>query len=67
MVLATTDPAGDLPATLPQQTELIKARKIEPAVKTARSLQEILATKGAGLDEIARTQLAEDLTSPCTE
>lgn len=67
MVLATTDLVGDLTATLPQQAELIKVKKIEPAVKTARYRQEILASKGAGLDEIACTQLAEDLASPCTK
>lgn len=61
--LTTTDPAANLPASLPD----VRITRIDPEVVTAAYRDEVLRTTGAGLDDAARALLAEDLRSPCTE
>jgi arsenite-transporting ATPase len=41
--------------------------RIDPHEVTERYRQQVLATKGAGLDAAGRALLEEDLRSPCTE
>lgn len=65
--LTTTDPAGDLTATIGGDLDNLQISRIDPAVETRNYRDRVLATKGAALDEQGRTRLAEDLRSPCTE
>jgi arsenite/tail-anchored protein-transporting ATPase len=65
--LTTTDPAGHLSETLGGTLENLRVSSIDPAEATRSYRDHVMATKGAGLDEQGRAQLAEDLLSPCTE
>jgi arsenite-transporting ATPase len=65
--LTTTDPAGQLSATLGGDLENLQVSSIDPAEATRSYRDHVLATKGARLDEQGRAMLAEDLLSPCTE
>jgi arsenite-transporting ATPase len=41
--------------------------RIDPHVETQRYRDQVMASKGAGLDKQGKALLAEDLRSPCTE
>jgi arsenite-transporting ATPase len=65
--LTTTDPAAHITETLAGGMNGRSASRIDPAQETARYRDEVMASKGKGLDEQARDMLEEDLRSPCTE
>jgi hypothetical protein len=65
--LATTDPAAHLDDTLDGAVERITLTRIDPVQATREYRDRIMATRGKGLDEAGRANLAEDLLSPCTE
>lgn len=65
--LSTTDPAAHLELTLAGQLEGLKVDRIDPKAETARHIDKIMASRGAGLDAASRALLLEDLQSPCTE
>jgi arsenite-transporting ATPase len=65
--LTTSDPAGELTATLQGGVEGLTVSRIDPTAETARYREQVLATKGKGLDAAGRAMLEEDLRSPCTE
>lgn len=65
--LTTSDPAAHLSETLAGELPTLEVSRIDPLVETARYRAQVLATKGASLDEQARALLEEDLRSPCTE
>lgn len=65
--LSTTDPAAHLELTLDGQLEGLKVDRIDPKAETARHIDKIMASRGAGLDAASRALLLEDLQSPCTE
>ncbi|WP_370599181.1 arsenical pump-driving ATPase (plasmid) [Plesiomonas shigelloides] len=65
--LTTSDPAAHLSETLAGELPTLEVSRIDPQVETARYRAQVLATKGANLDEQGRALLEEDLRSPCTE
>jgi arsenite-transporting ATPase len=65
--LTTSDPAAHLMETLDGTLEHLSVSRIEPHEVTERYRQQVLASKGAGLDAAGRALLEEDLRSPCTE
>lgn len=65
--LTTSDPAAHLEETLSGALEHLTVSRIDPHVETERYRQQVLASKGAALDEAGRALLEEDLRSPCTE
>ncbi|MDO9589742.1 MAG: arsenical pump-driving ATPase, partial [Microcella sp.] len=65
--LTTTDPAAHLSQTLHGEVEGLTVSRIDPAESTRLYRENVLATKGKGLDEVGLAALAEDLMSPCTE
>lgn len=65
--LTTSDPAAHLSETLAGELPTLEVSRIDPLVETARYRAQVLATKGASLDEQGRALLEEDLRSPCTE
>ncbi len=65
--LTTTDPAAHLAETLGGSVPGLRVSRIDPVQATQEYRDRIMATKGAGLDESGRANLAEDLLSPCTE
>jgi len=65
--LTTTDPAAHLAQTLDGSVSNLEVSRIDPAVETERYRQDVLARKGASLDDAGRASLEEDLRSPCTE
>lgn len=65
--LSTTDPAAHLDSTLLGALPGLKVDRIDPKAETARHIEKIMASRGAGLDAAARALLLEDLQSPCTE
>ncbi|MFQ2169495.1 arsenical pump-driving ATPase [Aeromonas veronii] len=65
--LTTSDPAAHLSETLPGSLPHLEVSRIDPHAETARYRAQVLATKGAALDEQGRALLEEDLRSPCTE
>ncbi|ENO78530.1 arsenical pump-driving ATPase [Thauera sp. 63] len=65
--LTTSDPAAHLAETLDGSLHDLTVSRIDPQAETERYRQQVLATKGAGLDEAGRALLEEDLRSPCTE
>ncbi|WP_206424860.1 ArsA-related P-loop ATPase [Neoactinobaculum massilliense] len=67
VLLATTDPASHLDLMLARNRPNLEVTNINPEREVTRYRQEVLDTKGAGLDATARAQLQEDLASPCTE
>ncbi|MGL5250494.1 MAG: ArsA-related P-loop ATPase, partial [Enterovibrio sp.] len=65
--LTTCDPAAHLTETLQDELATLEVSRIDPHVETERYRAQVLASKGASLDEEARALLEEDLRSPCTE
>ncbi|WP_421193745.1 arsenical pump-driving ATPase [Aeromonas enteropelogenes] len=65
--LTTSDPAAHLGETLAGTLPHLEVSRIDPHVETERYRAQVLATKGAALDEQGRALLEEDLRSPCTE
>ncbi|MFG6487768.1 arsenical pump-driving ATPase [Roseateles sp. BYS78W] len=65
--LTTSDPAAHLAETLAGQTDHLTVSRIDPQAETQRYRDEVLASKGKGLDAQGRALLEEDLRSPCTE
>ncbi len=65
--LTTSDPAAHLMDTLAGTLEHLSVSRIDPHEVTERYRQQVLASKGAGLDAAGRALLEEDLRSPCTE
>lgn len=65
--LTTSDPAAHLGETLAGALPTLEVSRIDPHAETERYRAQVLATKGASLDEQGRALLEEDLRSPCTE
>ncbi|MFY8116972.1 MAG: arsenical pump-driving ATPase, partial [Roseateles sp.] len=69
--LSTSDPAAHLDDTLAGalgiEPSLFSVSRIDPQRETQRYREQVLATKGRGLDAQGRAMLEEDLRSPCTE
>lgn len=65
--LTTSDPAAHLSETLAASLPYLEVSRIDPHAETERYRAQVLATKGAALDEQGRALLEEDLRSPCTE
>ncbi|TNJ09792.1 arsenical pump-driving ATPase [Aeromonas veronii] len=65
--LTTSDPAAHLNETLAGSLPHLEVSRIDPHTETERYRAQVLATKGAALDEQGRALLEEDLRSPCTE
>jgi arsenite-transporting ATPase len=65
--LTTTDPAAHLAETLGQDLPRLTVSRIDPDEETARYREQIMSTKGKGLDAAGLAILEEDLRSPCTE
>jgi arsenite/tail-anchored protein-transporting ATPase len=65
--LTTSDPAAHLSETLAGALPHLEVSRIDPHAETGRYRAQVLATKGAVLDEQGRALLEEDLRSPCTE
>lgn len=65
--LTTSDPAAHLTETLSGQMDHLTVSRIDPQAESLRYRNEVLASKGKGLDAQGRALLEEDLRSPCTE
>ncbi|WP_191486894.1 arsenical pump-driving ATPase [Pseudomonas sp. FEN] len=65
--LTTSDPAAHLAQTLVGSMPNLTLSRIDPLVETQRYRDQVMASKGASLDEQGKALLAEDLRSPCTE
>lgn len=65
--LTTTDPAAHVANTVDGELDHLEVNRINPQVETERYRQQVLETRGKGLDEQGRALLEEDLRSPCTE
>jgi arsenite/tail-anchored protein-transporting ATPase len=65
--LTTSDPAAHLAQTLGQAVAGLAVSRIDPHEVTASYREQVMRTKGAGLDAAGRALLEEDLRSPCTE
>lgn len=65
--LTTSDPAAHLGETLAGNLPHLEVSRIDPRAETERYRAQVLASKGAALDEQGRELLEEDLRSPCTE
>ena len=59
--LTTTDPAAHVADTLGEPPPGLTVSRIDPKVEIARYREQVMATKGARLDEAGRALLAEDL------
>ncbi len=65
--LSTTDPAAHIASTLEGQVPNLVISRIDPVAETKAYVDNVMATRGAKLDEQRRALLAEDLRSPCWE
>jgi arsenite-transporting ATPase len=65
--LSTTDPAAHVASTVADQVPNLRVSRIDPAAETKAYVDNVMATRGAKLDEAGRALLAEDLRSPCWE
>ncbi|EAT58383.1 arsenical pump-driving ATPase [Chlorobium ferrooxidans] len=65
--LSTSDPAAHLIETLSGRQENLTVSRIDPEAETERYRQEVVDSKGKGLDSEGLALLEEDLRSPCTE
>jgi arsenite-transporting ATPase len=64
--LSTTDPAAHLTDALGTHLEGLQIDRIDPKAETLAYVEEVMATKGAGMDAGSLALLEEDLRSPCT-
>ncbi|ALP40247.1 arsenical pump-driving ATPase [Aeromonas schubertii] len=64
--LSTSDPAAHLSETLAEASQTLTVSRIDPEAETIRYREQVLASKGGGLDAAGRALLEEDLRSPCT-
>ncbi|MFL9603579.1 ArsA-related P-loop ATPase, partial [Aeromonas dhakensis] len=55
-----------LSETLAEASQTLTISRIDPEAETTRYREQVLASKGAGLDAAGRALLEEDLRSPCT-
>jgi arsenite-transporting ATPase len=65
--LSTSDPAAHLMDTLLGTLAHLTVSRIDPHEVTEAYRAQVLASKGAKLDDAGRAVLEEDLRSPCTE
>ncbi len=65
--LTTTDPAAHLTDTLAGEVPGLQVSRIDPEESTRVYREQVMATKGARLDDEGRAALVEDLLSPCTD
>lgn len=65
--LTTTDPAAHLVDTLHGSLPGLRVSRIDPVEAIREYRDNVMATKGQGLDDNGRAALAEDLLSPCTD
>ena len=66
--LSTTDPAAHLDEVMAGAgPDGLTMSRVDPDAATREYRDRVLRTKGAGLDDAGRAQLAEDMRSPCTE
>ncbi|GAB78791.1 arsenite efflux ATP-binding protein ArsA [Austwickia chelonae] len=66
--LTTTDPAAHLEAVLSgDEVGRLTVSRIDPQEATRTYREQVMASRGRGLDDAGRARLAEDLLSPCTE
>jgi arsenite-transporting ATPase len=65
--LSTTDPAAHVASTVADQVANLRVSRIDPVAETKAYVDNVMATRGAKLDEAGRALLAEDLRSPCWE
>jgi arsenite-transporting ATPase len=61
VLLTTTDPAGHLAEAVGGRLPRLTVTRIDPKAAVREYTDRVMATKGAGLDDDARTALAEDL------
>jgi arsenite/tail-anchored protein-transporting ATPase len=65
--LSTTDPAAHVASTLAGSVPNLTISRIDPEAERTAYVDNVMATRGARLDEAGRALLAEDLRSPCYE
>lgn len=65
--LSTTDPAAHVASTLAGSVPNLTISRIDPEAERKAYVDNVMATRGARLDEAGRALLAEDLRSPCYE
>ena len=65
--LTTSDPAAHVADMVDGTLPGLRLSRIDPRAETEAYRAQVMATKGAQLDEQGRALLAEDLRSPCTE
>ena len=65
--LSTTDPAAHIASTIEGQVPNLTISRIDPEAETKAYVDNVMATRGAKLDDQGRALLAEDLRSPCWE
>jgi arsenite-transporting ATPase len=65
--LSTTDPAAHVASTLAGSVPNLTFSRIDPEAERKAYVDNVMATRGARLDEAGRALLAEDLRSPCYE
>lgn len=65
--LTTSDPAAHLTQTLAGEVPGLRVSRIDPEESTRLYREQVMATKGAHLDDEGRAALVEDLLSPCTD
>ena len=67
--LTTTDPAAHLDKTLTASSDLpnLTISRVDPVEAINNYRAQVMATKGAALDEAGKAALAEDLMSPCNQ
>jgi arsenite-transporting ATPase len=65
--ISTTDPAAHVASTLAGAVPNLTISRIDPEAERKAYVDNVMATRGARLDEAGRALLAEDLRSPCYE
>jgi arsenite-transporting ATPase len=65
--ISTTDPAAHVASTLAGTVPNLTISRIDPEAERKAYVDNVMATRGARLDEAGRALLAEDLRSPCYE
>lgn len=65
--LSTTDPAAHVASTLAGSVPNLTISRIDAEAERKAYVDNVMATRGARLDDAGRALLAEDLRSPCYE